>query len=302
MKNSKRVLVTGANGFLGSHICAELKKMYTVETLGRAMCTYNYDLRSNAISLDDSFDLVVHAAGKAHNIPKSASEEWEFYDVNVNGTIHLLKALESSSLMPKAFVFISSVAVYGLDFGNLISESSPLIATDPYGASKIEAESVILKWCENNDICCTILRLPLLAGLNPPGNLAAMIKGIKNGFYFNITNGKARRSVVLAEDIAKLIPRVAPVGGIFNLTDRYHPSFQELASLIAAQLNKSRPLNMPFSIATFLGKFGDIVGASFPLNTAKVKKMTYDLTFDDSKATSLLGWHPKRVVDSFKIH
>ena len=301
MMSSKRVLVTGANGFLGRYICKELRKTHTVETLGRSESTYNCDLGLQEFSFNDSFDLVVHAAGRAHIIPKTDIENRAFHDVNVNGTARLLRALELSSTLPKALVFISSVAVYGLEYGTLISEKSPLGATDPYGRSKIDAENIILAWCERNNVLCSILRLPLLAGTNPPGNLGSMINGIKSGFYFNIACGKAKKSVVLAEDVAKLITKVAAVGGIYNLTDGYDPSFQELASLIADQLNQNRPLNMPLFLATLLGRIGDLIGKPFPLNTNKVKKMTNDLTFDDSKARTLLNWSPSRVIDSFKI-
>jgi nucleoside-diphosphate-sugar epimerase len=302
MTHKNKVLLTGANGFLGQYIYKELSETHSIKTLGRANSTYNIDLKLQGFSFDNQyFDLVIHAAGKAHSVPKTADEKQDFYDVNVKGTENLLKALDRLPALPKAFVFISSVAVYGLDCGNSVDEKSRLAATDPYGQSKIKAEDVIINWCEQNNVCCSILRLPLLAGVNPPGNLRSMIKGIKTGFYFNIASGKARKSVVLAEDVAKIIPEVATVGGTFNLTDGYNPSFQELASLIAHQLNRPRPLNMPYFVASLLGSIGDLTGNLFPLNTGTVRKMTKDLTFDDSQARRLLNWSPLRVIDRFRI-
>ena len=83
-----------------------------------------------------------------------------------------------------------------------------------------------------------IFRLPLIAGPNPPGNLGVMIDGIKKNRYFNIDEGRAHKSIVMAEDVASWIAAVAPIGGTYNLTDGYHPSFAELAALIANQLDK----------------------------------------------------------------
>src|ERR1019366_8633382 len=153
-------------------------------------------------------DIVIHAAGKAHSVPKTDIEKQKFWDVNVVGTANLLKGIEKSG-MPKSFIFISSVAVYGKENGILICEDEPLSAKDSYGLSKIAAEKLILEWCEKKHVICSILRLSLIAGPNPPGNLNAMIRGISKGYYFNIAGGKAKKSIVLAEDVAKIIPKVA---------------------------------------------------------------------------------------------
>jgi len=79
--------------------------------------------------------------------------------------------------------------VYEKIEGESINEDSPLLAVDPYGKSKIEAESISRKWCENHNIVCTILRLPLVVSENPSGNLRSMIHAILNNFYFNICDG-----------------------------------------------------------------------------------------------------------------
>jgi nucleoside-diphosphate-sugar epimerase len=243
--------------------------------------------------------LVIHAAGKAHTVPKTVSERKQFHDVNVEGTLNLLKGLEVSGV-PKQFVFISSVSVYGQESGVGINEGLKLEAKDAYGLSKIEAELLVQKWCNEHNVVYTILRLPLLVGKNPPGNLDAMIKGITKGYYFNIGGGKAKKSMVLTDDVAEFIPIVANMGGVYNLTDGYHPSFFELSSAIARQIQKSAPMNIPFFIAKAVGFMGDFLGSKAPINSHKLKKITSDLTFDDYKARSV-GWQPRRVLDWFSI-
>ena len=203
------ILITGSTGFLGKHIMKELKAKPV--TLGRSsQCDIVIDLSREIPSLP-KVDLVIHAAGKAHCVPKTESEKQSFFYVNVKGTENLLKGLEKAG-NPTQFVFISSVSVYGVISGNQIDEEHPLKAEDPYGKSKILAEELVQDWCAKNNIICTILRLPLVIGKNPLGNLGAMIHGIRKGFYFNIAGGSAKKSMVLADDISKILLVVAKVG------------------------------------------------------------------------------------------
>lgn len=291
------ILLTGANGFLGKSIAAILKENFELKTLSRSNSDFNVLLEKEIPSFKGDFNLVIHSAGKAHSIPKTEQDKKEFYDVNVLGTLNLLKGLEKSGL-PKTFVFISSVSVYGQEIGNDINEEHPLLAKDPYGLSKIEAEKLVQKWCDENQIIYSILRLPLLVGKKPPGNLGALIKAIQKGYYFNIGGGKAKKSMVLAKDVGSFILKVAPVGGIYNLTDGVHPSFSQLSCEISK--NKKHQFNLPLSLAKIIGKFGDILGNKSPINSSKVKKITSDLTFNDSKARKLLDWNPESVLDYLK--
>jgi nucleoside-diphosphate-sugar epimerase len=290
------VLLTGSSGFLGKEIIKQLTA-FRVYKLNRNTGEFICDLSSSIPSFENSFDLVIHNAGKAHIVPKTKEQKLDFFKINVSGTENLLKGLEKN--IPKQFIFISSVAVYGLDIGTEINENSPLLAKDPYGLSKVQAEQIVLDWCKKNNVICTILRLPLLVGENPPGNLGAMIIGIKKGYYFNIAGGLAKKSMVLAEDVSIIIPTVSEIGGIYNLTDGYHPNFKEFSGAIAKKYGKSKVFNLPLILAKCIALFGDIVGAKFPLNSKKIQKITSDLTFDDNKAKEVLGWNPKKVIDFY---
>lgn len=293
-----KILITGSNGFFGKCILRKLSMLSSVTTLSRNNSDLLFDLVNNIPNLSN-FDIVIHAAGKAHSVPKNDLENNAFFDVNVKGTQNLLHGIEASGKLPKSFIFISTVAVYGLNQGNNINEKAPLLAKDPYGLSKIQAEHLVLDWCQKNNIICTILRLPLLVGENPPGNLGAMVNSIKKGYYFNIAGGTARKSMVLTEDVANILLKVTEIGGVYNLTDGYHPNFFELSVVIAKQNRKSKPLNMPYIIAKIFSLLGDMVGSKFPLNSNKLKKITSDLTFDDSRAREVLGWQPSNVIDWF---
>jgi len=292
------ILLTGSTGFLSSFLIKGILNCNFLK-LSRTHSDYNIDLYSNTPVFNKNFDLVIHTAGKAHSIPKTQKEKESFFNINVLGTQNLLNGLKNN--LPKQFVFISSVSVYGLISGENISENTPLMATDAYGKSKIDAEIVVRKWCEEHNVICTILRLPLLVGENPPGNLGSMIRGINNRYYFNIAGGNAKKSMVLASDIAKYILIAAKVGGTYNLTDGVHPTFFELSKMISKELGNSFVLNMPLFIANVTAKIGDIFGSAFPINSNKLSKITSTLTFDDSKARNTFGWKPTSVLEGFKI-
>lgn len=297
--NQNNFLLTGANGFLAKILKKKLQKEgVKIYSLGRNKQDINADITKKIIFPPDlEIDIVIHAAGKAHSVPKSLEEEQEFFDVNFEGTKNLCAALEKSGLLPKAFVFISTVSVYGLDSGNRIPESYPLNGTTPYAKSKILAEEWLSKWCDINKVKLGVLRLPLVAGPNPPGNLGLMLSGLKSGKYLSIGAARAKKSVIWAEDIVDVIPRLIEKGGVYNLTDGYHPSFSELESVISKALGKGKPKKIPLWFATCLGYVGDIIGKRFPINSEKLKKITSSLTFDDTKAIKELDWNPSKVLD-----
>lgn len=220
------ILFTGASGFLGHNILPILKQNYEVTTLGLThQDDIIFNLANSVPELTEVYDIVLHAAGKAHVVPRTETEKQAFYQVNYNGTVNLCKSLEKAG-MPKALIFISTVAVYGCEAGENITEDHPLNGTSPYADSKIKAEMYLEKWCKEHNVILGIIRPSLIAGPNPPGNLGAMINGIKTGKYFSIAGSKAKKSVLMVQDIARLVPLLAEKGGIYNVCDSYNPFIQ----------------------------------------------------------------------------
>ena len=295
------LLFTGASGFLGSNIIHLLNGTYNIISVGLSpQDTYLVDIATDIPTFTDAFDVVFHAAGKAHSVPKTEAEERLFFDVNLQGTKNLCTALERSGI-PKAFIFISTVAVYGCDSGENITEEHPLNGTTPYALSKIKAEKYLQGWCAMHSVKLSILRPSLIAGPNPPGNLGAMIRGIRNGKYLSIAGGKARKSVLMVQDIANLLPMLIEKGGIYNVCDSYQPSFRELEMVIYKQLNKKLPLSIPYWFAKSMAIFGDCFGEKAPINSLKLRKITHSLTFSNEKAMRELGWKPMNVLKNFRI-
>lgn len=288
-------LLTGATGFLG-RIIHEHQQVRTLR-LGRGP---QNDIRcdlSREVPELPPVHTVIHNAGKAHSVPRSAAEEHAFFEVNEQGTHNLLRGLEVQP--PQQFIFISTVAVYGLDEGSSISESAPLLGATPYAQSKIKAENAVREWCSSRNIPALILRLPLVYGPNPPGNLGAISAMIKRSRYVRISGNTAQKSVVLAEDIASLISRIDGESGTYNLTDGHHLCFSALEEAIAEIHEQPIRFGLPLSLLKFGAFGGDLlkkIKLPSPLYTARLRKMTATLTFDDHAARRDIGWNPQSVL------
>lgn len=293
------ILLTGASGFLGTYLHQRCKTIGEVITIGRDASNQVVCDLAVTVPVLGQVDMVVHAAGKAHIYPKTAAEKQAFFDVNVKGTANLVTALTAS--LPKRFVFISTVAVYGLEQGSLLDENTPLLGTSPYAQSKIQAEVMIQEWCSKHQIPCLILRLPLVVGKNAPGNLGKMLHAIEKGRYVRIAKGDARKSAVLASDVADLVQQwlqnPEPCSGIYHVTDGYHPSFFEIEERIRTHFQRKAIPTIPSWLGRLLGRIGDFIPGS-PFTSQTVAKITHTFTFSDTKARTEIGWVSKSVLEN----
>lgn len=295
------LLFTGGTGFLGYNCKPVLEKKYIITTCG---ITEADDIKANldkeVPELLQKYDVVLHACGKAHVVPKTEEEKQQFYDINYQGTINLCRGLEKVGA-PKSLVFISTASVYGIETGDMVTEDAPLNADTPYGKSKVMAEEYLRNWCKKNQVILTILRPSLMAGKKAPGNLGAMLNGIKKGYYVNIAGGKARKSLMMAEDIANLVVLSENKGGIYNVCDDSHPSYKELSEMMARQLGKRAPISIPYWMAWCMAKVGDCLGEKAPINSYRLEKLISPCTFSNEKAKKELGWKPMSVLENFQL-
>ena len=150
--NSRRVLVTGLQGFTGLHLAAELEAHgYEVWGLGDVDPTLPRSVKANLLDLESlqaavlaaQPQYVVHLAGVAfvgHGQPKA------FYDVNLVGTRNLLQALDPIAAQLKCVLLASSANVYGNLQGGLLSESNPVNPANDYAVSKLAMEYMAKLW------------------------------------------------------------------------------------------------------------------------------------------------------------
>ncbi len=288
----KKILLTGASGFLGNYILEFLRKNnYQVDTLGRdSGSSIIADLTNISPRFEKKYDLVVHCAGLAHVIPRTDKQEYLFFDLNLKGTENLCRGLEENP--PNTFIFISTIAVYGKESGQNIVETDVLNGHTPYAKSKILAEKFLSNWSTTSDVNLVILRLPLIAGKCPKGNLKSMISSIKKGFYFNIKNNESRKSIVRADDVAELIPRLDNQNGVYHLSCDQSYTFEEISTMIAENLRIKKVKRISHTSVKILALLGDFIPFS-PINSSKLNKIKNTLTISSEKAKKELGWKPR---------
>ncbi len=311
MAGNNKILLTGATGFLGKYVYQKLSEGASeIYALGRTPVGSN-DIAADFLKNDFllpavPFSKVIHLAGKAHVYPRTEEEKQAFHQINFQATVRLLEQLSANKTLPEVFIFASTVAIYGTDTGTLLKESQTKEPITPYGISKWNAEKAIIDWCDNNGVKYAILRLPLIAGANAPGNLGNIKKAIHSGLYFSIKENTAQKSIVLATDIAKLMADYSwTQSGIYNLTDGIHPTFNQVEQAIEKALGTKIKLNLPLSLVNLLALVGDMANTlklPSPLNSSVVKKMTSSLTFNDDKARKELGWNPNPVLPFIEKH
>ena len=194
----KSILLTGHTGFLGSVIYKSLIKEFVVYTLGRSEdCDYRVDFLNwdGKLELKHSIDAVVHVAGLAHGKSNSDSAMTK---VNLESTKYLTDIADKCQI--SAFVFISSTAIYGREYGLEIREDEKLQLRTNFARTKFHSENSILNRGNAKD--SLIIRLPLVIGPNPIGNLGKLLASIQSSKHIFLKGNEARKSVVFASDVA----------------------------------------------------------------------------------------------------
>lgn len=292
LQPKQKILITGANGFLGKFIYRRFKDD-DVTTLGLderndIVC----DLSIKMPDIKGKYDVIVHAAG--------SYEGENIRAINYNGTINLCNSLKDNP--PHTLVFISTVQVYGKSVGENIDESCELHPITEYGKSKRDAEVYLLQWCLEHGVKLSILRSVAIVGTGMKGALRSFVNTIYRGYYYHIKGNQARRSVVHAIDVADAIAKIAPVGGIYNLSDNKHPQINDLADAIAFRLGNKRIGVLSPKIVKFLCRIGDITGGILPITTKRLSQLTETLTFNSDLISTVIDWHPNDVVNYLRTH
>jgi len=296
-----KVLLTGASGFIGKHVSVKFHDLglQALSLVRSGNGDIVVDLSKDML-LIPPIDFVVHCAGKAHSEHASSSE---MHNDTVIATQRLLDALDVQHL--KGFIFLSSVAVYGLDTGYMIHESATCKPADAYGKAKYEAESIIMKWCVLHSIPYLILRLPLVVDVDAPGNLSKLRSALKKRMFFTVSGKNPLKSMVYINDLTEFIARQIlssiPQSGVFNLTDQSDCGFNDFVELYAKRLHYPRPIQLKPQFVGFFAKLGDLI-PFFPFNSKVYQKMNATLTFDGSAAAQQLGWNPMAVKNHLAVN
>ena len=283
------ILLSGYSGFLGQNL-KNLDK--DIILIGRsADADWKFDLASDLNQIprkketDVDIELFIHAAGLAHTVPKTDEDKQRFFEVNERGTERLLKALDEVGWKSKKFLFISTIAVYGEPFDEdrcvppyPSEKEAQELELSPYGRSKWEAERIVQRYCEKWNCECMVWRLPLIVGENAPGNLGAMEKAIRKGYYFRIGNSYERfRYYVNIEELGqKVLILIQESSSGFSGSKTLNvfsgrKSYGEFEDEIAAKYGR-KIKSLPLWLVRIVAKVGDWI-PGFPLNSYRLGKL-----------------------------
>lgn len=222
-----RVMVTGANGFIGARLVARLRADgYTVRRMVRKEIDADCDVETVVADLSDTAALrracdgveaIVHCAGHAHAFGEPAALSSERHRrVNLMGTCNVVEAAVSAGV--KRLIFMSSVKAMGDPGGQCADESWGAPPVTPYGTAKRDAENVVLRAGREHSVLVTNLRLAMVYGPGSRGNLERMAAAVRSGWFPPLPETGAKRSFVHVDDVVDAVLAVLPDPRAFDQT------------------------------------------------------------------------------------
>lgn len=193
----KRILITGANSYIGTSFERYMKENYPNDYQIDTLDMQNPNWKNYNFS---GYDTVFHVAGIAHQ-KETKENAYLYYEVNRDLAIETANISKESGV--RQFIFMSSMSVYGLDCSDeLINLQTPTHPKTNYGKSKLEAEIEIQKLADK-DFIVSILRPPMVYGDDCPGNLTRLFNFVKKVHVFPTIKNK--RSSITIEKLCKEI-------------------------------------------------------------------------------------------------
>jgi len=317
-----KTLVTGATGFIGSHLVEELlKKGYNVACLVRKTSNLQWlyglnvrliygdcAMKESLLNAVADYDYVFHLAG----LTKAANEK-DFFSANARGTENLVSAVKQKNPHLKRFIYLSSLAAAGPSYnGSPVNETAEPKPVSAYGKSKLEGERIVLR--HKNAVSVTVIRPPAVYGPRDK-DIYIFFKLAKKGI--SLSWGKCYYSFLYVEDLVKGIILSAEnknaEGEIFYLSDGGIYSNEEIAETIASAVGtKPLQIKIPKAIMPMIAGIGQkLSNRSNIISKDKVKELQHSCwTCDSSKSRDELGFIPnillkegiKWTADWYRIH
>lgn len=298
-----KLLVTGANGFVGKAVCAELVArgipvVAAVRSVAgrdaggagqvRQVGVGNVDAATDWAAALDGCDGVIHLAARAHVLNDSLADPLiAFRETNVAGTIQLASSAMRAGV--RRFVFVSSVGVNGNHSSVAFTERDIPRPAESYAVSKHEAELALRDATAGGAMELVIVRPPLVYGPGCPGNFLRLLKLLSAGVPLPFGAVRSKRSFIgvsnLADFLVTCVVNERAAGHTFLVSDMDDIALPDLLRRLAEGMGKRVPL---FSVSPLvLARTASLLGKS-----EMFEKLCGNLTVDAAHAHAALGWTP----------
>ena len=249
----RRVLVTGASGFVGSSVLCRLvdegRDAVGLVRSGRLGAAAGLPVRvigewseASLLQAVEGFDAVIHAASVVHRADASMSEYVRF---NVDGTRALVEDCVAKHV--ERFVLFSTIKVYGELTQGVVDERTPIATESCYAHTKLDAEQIVLG---AEPVRPVVFRLAPVFGVGDKGNVRNVIRAIARRRFLLPGDGATRKSLVHVSTVARVLSAAldSDTTGVFVLADRVAPSMRELSDDIAHAVGRRAPLSLPLPL------------------------------------------------------
>lgn len=296
------VLVTGATGFVGKHLCRYLLAQgWRVRAVGRQASFALQDPALEYYQIGDidsqtdwkdtlkGVDVVVHLASRVHQMKEKKMQSLEIYqEVNVRGTRQLAKAAIQHHV--KRFIYLSTVKVNGEKTIDMPfrAEEQPR-PQDAYSLSKLQAELILQEESRRSGMEWVIIRPTLIYGAQVKGNFRRLINLSKTYLPLPFASIKNKRSLVSIDNLCHFIEcclthRNAP-GEIFLISDDEDVSTPQIIKMLRKAKGRwSGLFYFPVGLLKLIG--------FFCLCSGQISRLTESLQVNIEKTKRLLQWHP----------
>lgn len=273
----KRILITGANSFIGNNY----RKHSKISQISEISLI---DKKPEEIDFN-GIDVVLHLAAIVHQTKRTREEEY----LRVNRDLCIRVAEEAKKAGVGQFVFLSTLKVYGKSTNEIRNESSECQPVDGYGRSKFAAE-VGLRKLDDSDFTVSVIRTPIVYGEGVKTNMIKMIKIIDKFPILPFANVQNKRNFTYTQNLAEFIDKIIEkkVSGIFIAMDEKPLSTTELVETISHYLRKKIYL---FKLPRFLVKISRLYFPDY------LDKLYGSMEFDNSKSRSILDFIPPFKTD-----
>lgn len=295
-------LITGASGFVGTHLFQEMRKRgLPVRGVSRQKRPGLVTIPSYGPEVDwtaylAGVDVIVHLAARVHVMRETAKDPLaEFRAANVGATLNLARQAARAGV--RRFIFVSTIKVNGesTEAGKPFTADDPPNPQDSYAISKAEAEAALKALGAESGMEVVIIRPPLVYGPGVGGNFRSLINWASRGVPSIFSGIDNKRSLIFVGNLCDLIitvlahPKAADQ--TFLVCDGPAVSTHELLmGITAAYGNKCRSIKISGPVLQ--------VASVITLQQSKVRRLLENLEIDDHATRQHLSWNPAYTTEA----